>query len=96
MYSEKAEQIARLLDFKGEDYDNPISFFVQLSHAWSGMLGVKLTPSQCCAMIVAFKTCRIINNPEHEDTADDLVGYSLIMSELVKLEEDESGWKTKA
>lgn len=95
MYHEKAEQIARLLDTKGADYHDPVSFFVQLSHSWSGMLGVALTPSQCCAMMIAFKSCRIVNNPDHEDTADDLVGYSLIMSELVKLEEDEQGWKTK-
>jgi|TARA_R100000030_G_scaffold56635_1_gene42619 hypothetical protein len=95
MYSQKAEQIARLLDLKGEDYNSPDSFFVQLAKAWSGLLGVELTPSQCCAMMVVFKSCRIINNPEHEDSADDLVGYSLIMTELVKLVEDDQGWKTK-
>jgi hypothetical protein len=59
------------------------------------MLGIELTPSQCCAMMLAFKSCRIINNPEHEDSADDLVGYSLIMTDLVNLIKDEEGWKTK-
>ena len=29
-----------------------------------------------------------MNNPEHQDTADDLVGYSLIMTDLVKILEE--------
>ena len=88
MYLEKAQQIADLLDQKGADYATPDKFFTQLANAWSGLLGIELTPSQCCSMMIVFKACRIINNPGHQDTADDLVGYSLIMTELVKLEEN--------
>ena len=40
-------------------------------------------------MMIVFKSCRIINNPGHKDTADDLVGYSLIMTELVKIQEQD-------
>jgi hypothetical protein len=87
-YKEKAEQVADLLDEKGRDYSAPDNFFVQLSNTWSGLLGIEVTPSQCCSMMIVFKACRIINNPGHQDTADDLVGYSLIMTELVKLEEN--------
>jgi len=84
MYKDKANEIAELLDIKGNAYNSPEAFFTQLSKTWSSMLGIKLTPSQCCAMMIAFKSCRIVNNPGHEDTADDLVGYSLIMTELTK------------
>ena len=87
MYKDKAEQIADLLDIKGQDYSNPDDFFCQLANVWSSLLSIELTPSQCCAMMIVFKACRMMNNPEHQDTADDLVGYSLIMSELVKLEQ---------
>jgi hypothetical protein len=87
MYKNKAEQIANLLDQKGQDYSAPDDFFIQLANAWSGLLGIELTPSQCCSMMIVFKACRIMNNPGHQDTADDLVGYSLIMSDLVKLNE---------
>ena len=83
MYINKAQQIAELLDLKGEDYSTPDNFFVQLANAWSGLLGIELTPSQCCAMMIVFKSCRIINNPGHKDSAAALVGYSLIMPELV-------------
>ena len=89
MYINKAQQIAELLDQKGEDYNSPDNFFVQLANAWSGLFGIELTPSQCCAMMIVFKSCRIINNPGHKDTADDLVGYSLIMTELVKIQEQD-------
>ena len=89
MYINKAQQIAELLDSKGEDYSTPDNFFVQLANAWSGLLGIELTPSQCCAMMIVFKSCRIINNPGHKDSADDLVGYSLIMTELVKILESQ-------
>jgi hypothetical protein len=95
MYLDKAQEIAALLESKGQDYSEPNSFFVQLSHVWSGLLGVEITPSQCVAMMLAFKSCRIINNPNHADTADDLVGYSLIMTEMVQLQQDEHGWKKK-
>jgi hypothetical protein len=88
MYKDKAQQIADLLDLKGEDYSSPDNFFIQLANAWSGLLGIELTPSQCCAMMIVFKSCRIMNNPEHQDTADDLVGYSLIMTDLVKILEE--------
>ena len=91
MFIDKAKEVATLLEKKGEHYHAPESFFVQLAHVWSGMLGIDISPSQCCAMIVAFKSCRVINNPKHEDTADDLVGYALIMTELVKLKKDNKG-----
>lgn len=94
-FDAKAREIAQLLDLKAQDYSEPSSFFVQLSHVWSGLLGVDLSPTQCCAMMLAFKSCRAINNPTHADTADDLVGYSLIMTDLVNLIRDEEGWKTK-
>jgi len=84
MYKDKANEIAELLDIKGNAYNSPEAFFTQLSKTWSSMLGIELTPSQCCAMMIAFKSCRIVNNPGHEDSADDLVGYSLIMTELTK------------
>jgi hypothetical protein len=84
----KHNKIADLLDLKGEDYSSPDNFFIQLANAWSGLLGIELTPSQCCAMMIVFKSCRIMNNPEHQDTADDLVGYSLIMTDLVKILEE--------
>jgi hypothetical protein len=71
MYKDKANQIADLLDIKGNAYNSPEAFFNQLSKTWS-------------ALMIAFKSCRIVNNPGHEDSADDLVGYSLIMTELTK------------
>ena len=95
MYKKKAKEIAQLLESKGEDYAKPDSFFVQLSHVWSGLLGIEITPSQCVAMMLAFKSCRVINNPNHTDSADDLVGYSLIMTEMVQLQKDKDGWKKK-
>lgn len=88
MYLEKAQQIADLLDQKGADYATPDKFFIQLANAWSGLLGVKLTPSQCCSMMIVFKACRMVANPKHEDSADDLVGYSLICTELAKLQRE--------
>ena len=84
MYKDKANEIAELLDIKGNAYNSPEAFFNQLSKTWSALLGMELTPSQCCAMMIAFKSCRIVNNPGHEDSDDDLVGYSLIMTELTK------------
>ena len=86
MYQDKAKEIAELLDVKGSDYINPDAFFLQLANAWSGLLGIELTPQQCCAMMIVFKSCRLVNNPGHIDTADDLVGYSLIATELAEKE----------
>ena len=88
MYKIKAEQIANLLDVKGRDYSNPDDFFVQLADVWSSLLSLELTPSQSCTMMIVFKACRMINNPSHEDTSDDLVGYSLILSELVNMQKN--------
>ena len=88
MYLEKAQQIADLLDQKGADYVTPDKFFTQLANAWSGLLGIELTPSQCCSMMIVFKACRMVANPKHADSADDLVGYSLILTELAKLQRE--------
>lgn len=66
----------------------------RLAVVWSGLLQHKLkeplTEFDAAAMMVAFKACRAVVNPQHQDNWDDAAGYSAIgagISEARKLDD---------
>ena len=42
------------------------------------MLGIPVSPTECAALMIAFKNLRLVNNPNHLDTLDDIEGYTYI------------------
>jgi hypothetical protein len=45
---------------------------------WSAYLGVDLTAMDVCNLMCLLKIARLKNNPDHEDSKVDLIGYALL------------------
>ena len=71
-------KVEKLIEKRGKDYGNPEYFFSQLSGVWTSMLGIPVSPTECAALMIAFKNLRLVNNPNHLDTLDDIEGYTYI------------------
>ena len=81
-------KVEELIKDKGKDYGDPKYFFSQLSGIWSAMLGIPVSPTECVALMIAFKNLRLINNPTHKDTLNDLEGYNHIAKILSELDRE--------
>lgn len=58
------------------DYGKASENFANVAKMWSVILGGKeVTPLQVCLCMDALKTCRLINQPLHEDSLVDKAGY---------------------
>lgn len=82
------DSIKDLINEKGIDYGDPHYFFRQLAKVWSGLLDHEVTPSDCAVMMLAFKTVRLMNNGDIQDTYLDIQGYAKIVEILNDVEED--------
>ena len=82
------DSITDLINEKGIDYGNPHYFFSQLAKVWSGLLDRELTASDCAVMMLAFKTVRLMNNGDIQDTYQDIQGYTKIVEILNDVAED--------
>ena len=56
--------------------------FGTLAAVWSSRLGVTVTPSQVCLMLVDLKVTRAWSNPGHRDSFVDIAGYGACAGEL--------------
>lgn len=82
------DDVEKLIEERGKDYGDPRYFFSQLSGVWTAMLGIPVSPTECVALMIAFKNLRLINNPTHKDTIDDIEGYNHIAKILSELDRE--------
>jgi hypothetical protein len=76
--------IDKLIKEKGEDYGQPLSFFSKLANIYSEMIGKNITTNQVVAMFMVMKSLRAFNNPDHQDSYLDAMGYSKIGLDIAK------------
>lgn len=70
--------IAKMIEGRSERYGAPITNFSVIAKGWSEILGVEVTPEKVALCQIWLKMTRIKNSPGHEDSWDDIVGYSII------------------
>ena len=58
--------------------------FGKIAAVWSARLGMEITESQVCIMLVDLKTCRAWGNPSHVDNWVDMAGYAACGGELAR------------
>lgn len=63
-------------------YGEPEDTFAEIAAMWSVYLGRVVEPHDVCAMMVLFKTCRLKNNPCHDDSWIDVAGYAACGAEV--------------
>lgn len=77
-----------IVNDRHDDYGDPVEMAHRIAHAWSGIVGHKITAGQYCLMMAALKLVRQSVNPK-EDNLDDAAGY-ILMNEMVEHEKDQN------
>jgi hypothetical protein len=77
-----------LLKEKAQTYGQPEDFFSQLATAKEAITGIPTSPSREVGYMILFKTIRFINNPNYQDTLDDIEGYARIAKRFAQINED--------
>jgi Domain of unknown function (DUF6378) len=64
-------------------YGAPDSVFERVATRWSQVLGMTVTPAQVIICLLDLKIARLAHDPTHCDSLVDLIGYSVVLHELV-------------
>jgi hypothetical protein len=67
---------------RAQDYGDAKDNFKNIAMMWSVILGTEVNAVQAILCMDAVKTCRLINNPAHEDSWIDKAGYSALGAEI--------------
>lgn len=68
---------------RAAEYGTPTDNWTRTAEIASAILGVPLSPVQCCQVALAMKLARLRQTPGHRDSLVDLAGYAWVWSELV-------------
>lgn len=78
--ADKAEKI--IFGDREKTYGDPGKNLSIIAGMWSAYLGVEITPHHVCDMMIQLKLVRLKNNPDHEDSKVDVIGYALLKERL--------------
>ena len=62
----------------------PDSVFERVATRWSQVLGTTVTPAQVVICLLDLKIARLAHDPTHCDSLVDMIGYSVLLHELVR------------
>ncbi len=79
------EKANGIVQQRGESYGHPYEDFSRTAKMWSAILGVEITPDQCVKCMIAVKLSRLSETPQHQDSVDDLAGYTWCLDEILKV-----------
>jgi hypothetical protein len=76
-------QAAEIVAQRRQQYGPPADHFQQVARRWSSTLGTAVTPQKVLLCQVDLKLARLAHDPRHRDSLVDLIGYSLLLHELM-------------
>ena len=65
-------------------YGEPLDAMSAIAARWSVTLGVTITPAQVVLCMIDLKLARLARNPQHRDSAIDVIGYAALLPEVSK------------
>lgn len=68
-------------------YGDPTEMHDRIAKIWSGILNHEVTGFEVALCMVGMKTARAQQNPRHEDSVVDMLGYSEIAKIITNTEE---------
>ena len=74
---------AEIVAQRRQQYGSPAEHFKQVARRWSLTLGTTVRPEQVVLCLLDLKVARLAHDPRHRDSLVDLIGYSVILHELV-------------
>jgi hypothetical protein len=78
--AEKAKKI--VFGDREQTYGHPGKNLRMIADLWSTYLSTQVSAQDVCNMMVLLKIARLRNDPEHEDSKVDIIGYTLLKERL--------------
>lgn len=63
-------------------YGDPAKNLKVIAQMWRSYLGVYVSSEDVCNMMVLLKVARLRNEPLHEDSMIDIIGYTLLQERI--------------
>lgn len=96
--ADKAKQIIE--GDREKTYGDPGKNLTMIAGLWSAYLGVEIKATDVCSMMCMLKIARLKNQPDHEDSKVDIIGYTLLHEKVfphkdaeVNLPEEAGVWR---
>jgi hypothetical protein len=77
-------QAAEVVAQRRQQYGPPAEHFKQVARRWSSTIGTAVRPEQVVLCLLDLKVVRLAHDPGHRDSLVDLIGYSVVLHELVR------------
>jgi hypothetical protein len=77
-------QAAATVAQRRRQYGPPAEHFEQVARRWSSTIGVPVRPEVVLLCQLDLKLVRLAHDPKHRDSLVDLIGYSVLLHELVR------------
>ena len=74
---------AEIVAQRRQQYGPPAEHFEQVARRWSSTLGTAVRPEVVLLCLLDLKLVRLAHDPGHRDSLVDLIGYTLLLDELV-------------
>jgi Domain of unknown function (DUF6378) len=74
---------AELVAGRRHEYGPPAEHFKQVARRWSLTFGTTVRPKQVVLCLLDLKVARLAHDPTHRDSLVDLIGYGVVLHELV-------------
>jgi hypothetical protein len=76
-------QAVEIVAQRRQQYGPPAEHFEQVARRWSLTIGTAVKPEQVLLCQLDLKLVRLAHDPGHRDSLVDLIGYSVLLHELV-------------
>lgn len=84
--ADKAKEIVE--GDREKTYGDPGKNLTMIAGLWSAYLGVEMKATDVCSMMCMLKIARLKNQPDHEDSKVDIIGYTLLHDKVGAEKED--------
>lgn len=85
---ELLNDVAFLLDARGQEYGPADQSFRAIAQIWSALLSVEISPGNVARCMIALKLVRLSSTPTHLDSWRDIAGYAILGGEMAAPKKD--------
>ena len=80
---ELLQNTADVIKDRGDSYGSITQCHQRIADLWSVILEKKVEPEQVALCMIALKVARLMESPDHTDSWQDIIGYSMTGFEVV-------------